>query len=59
MVKNLPTVQETQEPWVQSLSQEALLEKGKATNFSILTWKIPWTRGSYRLIVHGVEKSRI
>ena len=58
-VKNLPTVQETQEPWVQSLGQEAVLEKGKATKFSILTWRIPWTGRSDRLIVHGVAKSRI
>ena len=40
MVKNLPTMQETQ---VQSLGQEDLLEKEMATHSSILTWKIPWT----------------
>ena len=40
MVKNLPAMQET---WIQSLSQEDTLEKGKATHFSILAWKIPWT----------------
>ena len=28
------------------------LKKGKATHFSILAWRIPWT------IVHGVSKSR-
>ena len=33
LVKNLPAMQET---WVQSLGWEDLLEKGKATNFSIL-----------------------
>ena len=32
-VKSLPTVQET---WVQSLGREDLLEKGRATHFSIL-----------------------
>ena len=40
MVKSLPAVQETQ---VQSLGQEAPLEKGMATHSSILAWKIPWT----------------
>ena len=38
MVKNLPTMQETQ---VQSLRQEDLLEKGMATHSSILAWRIP------------------
>ena len=40
MVKNLPTTQET---WVQSLGREDPLEKGTATNTSILAWRIPWT----------------
>ena len=40
MVKNLPTMQET---WVQSLGREDPLEKGMATNTSILAWRIPWT----------------
>ena len=39
-VKNLPAMQETQ---VRSLGGEDLLEKGMATNFSILAWRIPWT----------------
>ena len=38
MVSNLPAVQETQ---VQSLGQEALLEKEMATHSSILAWKTP------------------
>ena len=29
--------------WVRSLGWEGPLEKGKATNSSILAWKIPWT----------------
>ena len=41
-VKNLPTMQETQETQVQSLGQEDLLEEEMATHFSILAWKIPW-----------------
>ena len=40
MVKNLPAMQET---WVQSLGQEACLEKGMASHSSILAWEIPWT----------------
>ena len=40
MVKNLPTMQETQ---VLSLGQEDPLEKVMATHSSILAWRIPWT----------------
>ena len=40
MVKTLPAVQETQ---VQSLDQEDPMEKGMATDTSILAWRIPWT----------------
>ena len=40
MVKNLPAIQET---WVQSLGWEDPLEKGMATHFSILAWRLPWT----------------
>ena len=40
MVKNLPAMKET---WVQSLGQEDTLEKGMATHYSILAWRIPWT----------------
>ena len=40
LVKNLPTMQET---WVLSLGWKGPLEKGMATNSSILAWRIPWT----------------
>ena len=40
LVKNLPAMRET---WVQSLGWEYFLEKGKATHYSILAWRIPWT----------------
>ena len=40
LVKNPPAIWET---WVQSLSWEDPLEKGKATHFSILTCRISWT----------------
>ena len=39
-VKRLSTMWETR---VQSLGQEDPLEKRRATNFSILAWRIPWT----------------
>ena len=40
LVENLPAMQET---WVQSLGWEDPLEKGKATQSSILVRRIPWT----------------
>ena len=40
-VKNLPTMQET---WVQSLSWEDPLGKGKAKHSSFLVWRIPWVQ---------------
>ena len=39
-VKNPAAMQET---WVLSLSWEDLLEKGMATHFIILAWRIPQT----------------
>ena len=33
-----------QETWVQSLDREDPLEKGMATQSSILAWRIPWTK---------------
>ena len=41
MVKKLPIMQETR---VQSLGQEDLLEKRMTTYFSILAWRMPWTK---------------
>ena len=38
--KNPPAMRET---WVRSLGWEDPLEKGKATHFSILAWRIAWT----------------
>ena len=40
LVKNPPAMQET---WVRPLGWENPLEKGKATQSSILAWRIPWT----------------
>ena len=39
-IKNLPAMQKIQ---VQSLGWEDPLEKGMATDSSILAWRIPWT----------------
>ena len=39
LVKNLPVMWET---WVPSLGWKDPLEKGKATQSSILAWRIPW-----------------
>ena len=55
MVKNLPSMLET---WVQSLSQEDLLEKGMAIHFSILTWRIPWTEDRGGLQSIGSQRVR-
>ena len=46
VVKNLPAMQET---WVQSLGREDPVEKGIATHFSILAWRIPWAEQSMGL----------
>ena len=40
LVKNPPAMWES---WVPSLGWKDPLEKGKATQSSILTWRIPWT----------------
>ena len=52
MVKNPPAVQETQ---VRSLDQEDSLEKGMATQSSILAWRIPWTEEPGRLQSMGSQ----
>ena len=51
MVKNLLTMQETQEIQVQSLGQEEPLEEGMATHSGILAWGISWTEESGKAIV--------
>jgi len=55
VIKNLPTVQETQVP---SLSWEDPLEEETATHSSIFAWKIPMDRGAWWATVHGVTKSQ-
>ena len=58
LVKNLPTVQETQETWVQSLGQEDPLKKEMATHSSILAWEIQWTEEPGGLRSMGLQKSQ-
>ena len=58
VVKNLPTMQETQENQVRSLGQEDPLEEGMATHSSIVAWRIPMDRGAWWAIVHRVAKSQ-
>ena len=53
MVKNPPVMWET---WVRSLGWEDPLEKGMATHFSILAWRILWTEDSGRLQSMGLQR---
>ena len=53
-VKNPPALRE---PWVQFLGLEDPLEKGMATYYSILAWRIPWTEEPGRL--QSMESQRV
>ena len=55
VVKNLPTMQETQVP---SLDQEDILEKGMATRSSVLAWEMLWTEEPGGLQSMGSQKSQ-
>ena len=48
---------ETQEKWVQSLHWKEPLEKGPATHYSILAWRLHMDREAWWAIVHGVTES--
>ena len=50
---SLPSMMETR---VWSLDQEDTLEKGMATHFSILAWRIPWTEEPDRLQSMGSQR---
>ena len=54
MVKNLPAMQETR---VYLLGREDPLEKGMATHFSILAWRIPGTEEPGGLQPQGGKES--
>ena len=53
-VKNLPATHKT---WVQSLGQEDPLEKGMATQPSVLAWRIPWQRSLEGYCPWGCKES--
>ena len=54
VVKNPPAVQENQEAWLQSLSQEDPLEEEMATHSNILARENSMVRGARRATAHGV-----
>ena len=56
-LKNLPSMQDTQEMWIQSLGWEDPLEESMATHSGILAWRITVDRAAWRATVHGVAKS--
>ena len=55
MIKNLPTMQETQ---VRFLDQDGPLEKGMATHSSFSAWRIPWTEEPGGLESTGMRRIR-
>ena len=55
MVKNLPAMCKT---WVRSLGWEHPLEKGMATNSSIVAWRIPMDSRAWQATIHGVAKNQ-
>ena len=55
IIKNPPAMQET---WARSLGGENPLEEDMATHFSILAWKIPWTKEPGGLQSIGSQRVR-
>jgi len=53
VVNHLLAIQET---WVQFLVWEDTLEKGMATQSSILGWRIPWTGEPGKLQSMGLQR---
>ena len=58
VVKNPPTMQETQETPFPSLGWADPLENKMTTHSSILAWEIPWTEEPGRIQSMGSQKSR-
>ena len=48
-----------QETWVRSLGWEDSLEKGTATHFSILAWRIPMDRGVWTVALQSMGLQRV
>ena len=57
-LKNMPTMQETQEIQFLALGWEDPLEEEMATHSSILAWRIPWTEEPCRLQSMGLQRDR-
>ena len=53
LVKNLPAMLETQ---IRYLGQEDPLQKGMATQSSILAWRISWTEEPRGLLYMGSQR---
>ena len=49
-------MQEPLETWAWSLGREDPLEEEMATHYSILVWKIPWTKGPFGQQSKGLQK---
>ena len=58
VLKNLPADVGDMGDEGRFLVREDPLEQGIATHSSILVWKIPWIRGAWRAMVHGISKSQ-
>ena len=58
MVKNLSTMWELQEMWVQSLGWEDPLEENMATHSNILAKRISWTEAPGGLQCTGSRRVR-
>ena len=54
LIKNLTAMRET---LVQFLDWEDPQEESTANHASILAWRIPMNRGTWRATVHGIIKS--
>ena len=53
MVKYLPAMQETPDPWVGTIPWRRVWQPT-----SVLTWRIPMDRGAWWATVHGIPKSQ-
>ena len=59
VVKNPPAKEGDTEIWVSSLGQKDPLEKGMATNSSILAWGIPWMKEPGGLKSIGLHMTKV
>ena len=58
VIKSPPALQDLQEKWVRSPSQEDPLEKEMATHSRIFAWRIPWTGGLAGYSPRGSQRSQ-